>query len=45
MDTTGKKQIWKYQDGRLYFTKQAERKVLFVLTIVMMISGIMVKLF
>ena len=45
MNTTDEKKIWKYQDGRLYFTKQAERKVLFVLTVAMMISGIMVKLF
>jgi hypothetical protein len=44
MNATGEKKIWKYQDGRLYFTKQAERKVLFILTVVMMFFGIIVKL-
>lgn len=38
-----KEKIWKYQDGRIYFTTGAERKVMFILTVAMLIAGIMVK--
>ena len=34
----------RYRDGRIYFTARAERKVLFILTVAMLIAGMMVKL-
>ena len=35
---------WKYQDGRFYFTTRAERRILFTLTIVWLIAGVMAKI-
>ena len=32
-----------YKDGRFYFTKQTERKVFFILTIIMLVAGILYK--
>lgn len=32
-----------YQDGRFYFTKQAERSFFFILTIIMLIAGVLYK--
>jgi len=33
-----------YQDGRFYFTKQAERTFYFILTMVMLVAGMLDKI-
>ena len=33
----------KYEDGRIYFTKQTERKIFFALTVFMLVMGIFYK--
>lgn len=33
------------QDGKLYFTKETERRILFFLTLIMLASGAAMKLF
>jgi hypothetical protein len=33
-----------FRDGKLYFTKQTERRVLFFMTLVMLVSGAVMKL-
>lgn len=33
-----------YQDGRFYFTRLAERKFYFILTVAMLLAGILYKL-
>lgn len=32
-----------YQDGRLYFSKETERKFYFILTMIMLVAGILYK--
>ncbi len=44
MKSSEDKKAWIYRDGRFYFTSRAERKVLFILTIAMLICGLMVKI-
>ena len=38
------KKLFIYEDGRLYFSKQTERSLFFVLTLGMLASGVLVKL-
>jgi len=33
-----------YQDGRFYFTRQAERTFYFILTMVMLVAGMLYKI-
>jgi len=33
-----------YKDGKIYFSKKTERKLFFLLTIIMLIAGIFAKL-
>ncbi len=40
---TAKKRL-RYKDGRLYFTKDAERSFYFVLTLIMLVAGILYKI-
>jgi len=45
MKSTHKRARWfVYEDGRLYFSTRTERRVLFVLTLVMLAAGALVKL-
>ncbi len=39
-----KNKIILYKDGKIYFSKKTERKIFFVLTIIMLIAGIFAKL-
>jgi len=39
-----KTKIWYYKDGKLFFNKEKERSVYFILTLVMLFSGILFKL-
>lgn len=39
-----KQKIWYYKDGKLYFDRDAERSVFFILTLAMLLSGILLKL-
>jgi hypothetical protein len=39
----GQKKTLCYQNGRLYFTKQAERSFYFILTLVMLVAGVLYK--
>ncbi len=34
-----------FRDGKLYFTKETERRILFFLTLIMLASGAAMKLF
>ncbi len=40
---TEKPKPFVYENGRLYFTKQGERTVFFIMTIIMLILGILYK--
>lgn len=33
-----------FRDGKLYFTKETERRILFVMTLIMLASGAVMKL-
>ncbi len=35
---------FKVENGKIYFTRAAERKIFFVLTIAMLTAGVMIKL-
>jgi hypothetical protein len=39
-----KKKMFYYKDGKLYFNREAERMVYFILMLVMACSGILIKL-
>lgn len=39
-----KKKICYYKDGKIFFNKDKERFVFFILTLVMLFSGILIKL-
>lgn len=41
---THSKKLFTYENGRLYFSKQTERNLFFVLTLGMLASGVLVKL-
>ena len=34
-----------FRDGKLYFTKETERRILFVMTLILLASGAVMKLF
>ena len=34
-----------FKDGKLYFTKETERRILFFMTLIMLASGAVIKLF
>lgn len=34
---------FKFENGMLYFTKQAERKFFFIMTLVMLLAGVLAK--
>jgi len=40
----GKKKIFYYKDGKLYFNREAERMIYFILMLGMAFSGILIKL-
>jgi len=35
---------FRMQDGRLYFTREAERRIFFVLTLLMLAAGVMIRM-
>ncbi len=39
-----KNKAFKLEDGRLYFTRATERRIFFVLTLLMLAAGILMKL-
>lgn len=39
----GKRPLLKRQDGRLWFTREAERRFYFILTMIMLVVGILYK--
>ncbi len=39
-----KNKVILYKDGKIYFSKKTERKLFFLLTIIMLIAGIFAKL-
>lgn len=38
------RQSLKFENGRVYFSKQTERKILFAFTLIMLLAGVMVKI-
>jgi hypothetical protein len=35
---------FRMQDGKLYFTREAERRIFFVLTLLMLAAGVMIRM-
>ena len=46
MQTNPKKtrnRVFRMEDGKLYFTREAERRIFFVLTLLMLAAGVMIR--
>jgi hypothetical protein len=42
--STQKKNLWRFENGKIYFSRSAEQRFFFALTVIMLLAGILYKL-
>ena len=38
-----KKSVWRFENGKIYFSRKAEQRFFFALTVIMLLAGILYK--